>query len=57
MQKSGGVLITVRDSDKFEIPDIGVKFNKMGFVLYATEGTAAVLQEAWPPRGACPEDP
>lgn len=45
MQKGGGVIITVRDSDKFEIADIGVKFHNMGFTLYATEGTAAVLQK------------
>lgn len=43
MQKQGGVLITVRDSDKLEIVDIAEKFARNGFMLYATAGTAGVL--------------
>lgn len=43
MKKDGGVFITVRDSDKPEIAEIAKKFSKMGFVLYATMGTATVL--------------
>ena len=46
MHKSGGVLITVRDSDKKEIADVAKKFAALGFTLYATEGTAAVLQKS-----------
>ncbi|MEL7565000.1 MAG: carbamoyl-phosphate synthase large subunit [Dehalobacterium sp.] len=46
MVKQGGVLITVRDSDKPEIVDIGKKYAEMGFLLYATRGTAKVLEEA-----------
>lgn len=44
MQKWGGVLITVRDSDKSEIVDIAKKFLKCGFELYATGGTAELLE-------------
>lgn len=43
MRKDGGVFITVRDSDKVEIGEIAKKFEKMGFALYATMGTATVL--------------
>src|SRR5699024_9382503 len=38
-----GVFITVRDGDKKEIGEIAKKFDKMGFPLYATTGTASVL--------------
>lgn len=43
MKKDGGVFITVRNSDKPEIAEIAKKFDKMGFTLYATIGTATVL--------------
>jgi carbamoyl-phosphate synthase large subunit len=43
MNKKGGVFITVRDGDKKEIGEIAKKFDKMGFPLYATTGTASVL--------------
>lgn len=43
MQKSGGVLITVRDSDKDEIADVAKKFVNCGFTLYATRGTHQFL--------------
>ncbi len=39
----GGVLISVRDSEKKEIIDIADKFSRMGFDLYATSGTASYL--------------
>jgi len=44
MNKSGGVLITVRDSDKNEIESIVQKWVSCGFNLYATRGTAAFLK-------------
>ncbi len=44
LRKKGGVFITVRNSDKKEIGDVAKKFADMGFKLYATEGTAAVLE-------------
>ena len=43
MRKHGGVLITVRDSDKEEIAEVAEKFNTRGFSLYATRGTAKFL--------------
>ncbi len=43
MTKTGGVFITVRDQDKAEIGEIAKKFDKMGFTVYATYGTASVL--------------
>ena len=43
MKKSGGVLITVRDSDKPEIGGIVEKLIQCGFSLYATSGTAKFL--------------
>ena len=44
MQRGGGVLVTVRDSDKAEIGDIVKKYSDMGFSIYATEGTSEVLK-------------
>jgi carbamoyl-phosphate synthase large subunit len=45
MKKQGGVLITVRNSDKAEITDVAKKFVQRGFSLYATRGTADYLEE------------
>ncbi len=45
MVKGGGIFITVRDGDKLEIGDIAKKFAKLGLKLYATGGTAQVLQK------------
>ncbi len=44
MEKKGGVLVTVRDSDKHEIVDVARKYDELGFDLYATEGTAKALE-------------
>ncbi|NLB29822.1 MAG: diaminopimelate epimerase, partial [Clostridiales bacterium] len=46
MQKSGGVLLTVRQQDKREIAAIAKKFKHMGFDLYATAGTAEELSRS-----------
>ncbi|HHT27327.1 MAG TPA: carbamoyl-phosphate synthase large subunit [Firmicutes bacterium] len=43
MQRRGGVLITVRDSDKLEIINVAEKFAELGFSLYGTRGTAQLL--------------
>lgn len=45
MKKKGGVMISVRDSDKQEIIPIAEKFRKLGFTLYATAGTALTLNQ------------
>lgn len=44
MKKSGGVLISVRDSDKLEIGDLAKKYADLGFKIYATKGTAETLK-------------
>ena len=43
LKKDGGVFISVKDSDKSEIAEIGRKFMELGFSIYATDGTAEVL--------------
>jgi carbamoyl-phosphate synthase large subunit len=42
----GAVLLTVADKDKAEMLKIADTFFQLGFRLYATEGTAAVIEEA-----------
>ena len=44
-KQGGGVLITVRDTDKREIIYIAEKFDKLGFDIYATSGTASLLNK------------
>lgn len=43
MKHSGGVLISVRNSDQQEIIAIAEKYERLGFTLYATPGTALNL--------------
>ena len=43
MEKAGGVFISVRDADKQEVIEVADKFSCLGFELYATAGTARVL--------------
>ncbi len=43
---SGGVLLSVRDSDKSLLASLGRKLVDQGFTVYATRGTGAVLAEA-----------
>ena len=45
MTKQGGVLFTVRDSDKQEIIPLAEKFAALGFSIYATAGTALTLNK------------
>jgi len=45
MSRKGGVLLTVRNRDKGEIIDIGRRFHDLGFIIYATVGTAKALRE------------
>ncbi|CDQ19816.1 carbamoyl-phosphate synthase large subunit [Halobacillus karajensis] len=42
----GSVLLTVADKDKSEMVEIAKTFFELGFRLFATEGTASVIQEA-----------
>ncbi|MBR1749819.1 MAG: carbamoyl-phosphate synthase large subunit [Ruminococcus sp.] len=53
--RKGGVFITVRDSDKREIPQTAKKFLDLGFKIYATKGTAAVLEEHGIPAEVVPK--
>ncbi len=46
MKRKGGVLITVRNSDKQEIVDVAEKFHNIGFKIYASDGTGKVLQNS-----------
>ena len=43
MKKKGKILISVRDADKQEIIQVAERFSELGFELYATTGTANVL--------------
>lgn len=40
---SKGVIISVRDTDKNEVIEIASRFEALGFKIYATSGTASVL--------------
>ncbi|TGB04981.1 carbamoyl-phosphate synthase large subunit [Halobacillus salinus] len=42
----GSVLLTVADKDKTEMLEIAQTFYELGFQLFATEGTASVIEEA-----------
>ena len=46
MYKHGGVLISVRNSDKSEIVEVAKKFASLGFELFATAGNAVALRDA-----------
>ncbi|MDR1885450.1 MAG: diaminopimelate epimerase, partial [Synergistaceae bacterium] len=43
LRRNGGVLLTVRDSDKPEIVDVAKKYLSLGMNLFATRGTASAL--------------
>ncbi|MDR1674452.1 MAG: carbamoyl-phosphate synthase large subunit, partial [Oscillospiraceae bacterium] len=45
LKRSGGVLISVRSSDKSGITDIARRFYEMGFTIYATGGTCKYLNQ------------
>lgn len=46
LNKSGGVFISVRNSDKTEIANVAKKFADLGFKIYSTKGTAKILEHA-----------
>ncbi|MGN0687226.1 MAG: carbamoyl-phosphate synthase large subunit [Oscillospiraceae bacterium] len=43
MHDKGGVLISVKDGDKNEVIEIASRFEALGFEIYATSGTASIL--------------
>jgi carbamoyl-phosphate synthase large subunit len=45
LPKHKQVIITVKDSDKGEVIDIGRRFEKLGYKIYATRSTAQVLKD------------
>ncbi len=45
LNREGSVFITVRDNHKQEIVAIAEKFHRLGFKLYATSGTASILNK------------
>ena len=45
MKKHGGIIISVRDSDKQEVIAVADKFSQLGFKIYATAGTANLLNK------------
>ena len=45
MKRNGGVLFSVRKTDKYELPELARKFYDMGFRLYATEGNAKTISD------------
>ena len=45
MKRSGGVLFSVRKTDRYELPDLAKKFYDMGFKLYATEGNSKTISD------------
>lgn len=46
LPKYKNMIMTVKDADKGDAIQIGKRFEKMGYTIYATRSTAAVLQEA-----------
>ena len=46
LPKHKQIIITVKDADKGEAIEIGRRFEKLGYIIYATRSTAAALNEA-----------
>jgi len=46
LPKHKQMIITVKDADKGEAIEIGRRFEKLGYTIYATRSTAAVLKDA-----------
>ena len=46
LPKHKNMIMTVRDEDKEEAIDIGRRFEKLGYKIFATRGTAEILKEA-----------
>jgi len=44
LSRTGGVFISVRNTDKPEIADIAERFDSLGFKIFATGGTAKLLK-------------
>ncbi|MCL2569448.1 MAG: carbamoyl-phosphate synthase large subunit [Oscillospiraceae bacterium] len=53
--RTGGVFLSVRDSDKAELPEIAAKFHSLGLPLYGTTGTVEILEKAGLPATVVPK--
>ncbi|MDE7464051.1 MAG: ATP-grasp domain-containing protein, partial [Clostridiales bacterium] len=49
MKRTGGILLSVRDTDKPEIANVAKNFYELGFKLYATRGTAEMIERSGMP--------
>ena len=47
--EGGKAIVSVRDADKNKLPELGRQMTKLGFELFATEGTAKILNDACVP--------
>ncbi len=45
LPKHNNMIITVRDEDKKDIVDIGRRFSRIGYKIFATRGTAEILRD------------
>ncbi|MCH5163107.1 MAG: carbamoyl-phosphate synthase large subunit [Clostridiales bacterium] len=46
MKRTGGILLSVRNADKPEIANVAKNYYELGFKLYATRGTAEVIEKS-----------
>ena len=46
LPKHKQMIITVKDADKLEAVDVARRFEKLGYIIYATRSTAAALKDA-----------
>jgi carbamoyl-phosphate synthase large subunit len=55
LPKEGNVFISVKDTDKQHVARIAKQYHELGFVLYATPGTASLLEAAQVPVNILPK--
>jgi carbamoyl-phosphate synthase large subunit len=55
LPKGGNIFISVKESDKAVVPRIAKGYSDLGFTIYATPGTAAVIEEAGIPVNKLPK--
>ncbi|MEZ0275514.1 MAG: ATP-grasp domain-containing protein, partial [Roseimicrobium sp.] len=55
LPKGGNIFISVKESDKTVVPRIAQGYADLGFTIYATPGTASVIEEAGIPVNKLPK--
>ena len=55
LPKGGNIFISVKESDKTVVPRIAKGYADLGFAIYATPGTATVIEEAGIPVNKLPK--